>query len=359
MFPRFLAFLAGLLVSFFTLSARADKVVVLPFSAPKGAAKTELDQARVWTNAAVVSRGHTIPNASETASAELAVVDGSPDTSSEYRAAGQASGSQWTVTGRLERSDVASTTLADGSEEGGYTLYRVELEACQVESGRVESLVREIDPDEAPVEIGEMLALLLRPEGVADAPLPWASAPRKKKRAKPAPAPETAPPPPVSPPEPAAPARRYAEGHPLALGLFVGVSNALSRPDVARGPSWAMPVGGVLGYAIESVPGLELRGLVAAQAVGPRSLEVSAGARYAIAVLPRHRVYVGPELLLGAHVALGAAQTARALGHGSAFLAWGVSEHVQLEIAGDLSAALGGTGTLLLGGGSLRGLYRF
>jgi hypothetical protein len=339
--------------------AFADKVAVLPFTAPKGLSKPEIDHARAWTREAAITRGHIPPSDSEMLSAEMAVKDGTPDTSQEYRAAGRASGSQWTVTGRVERHDAPPAKLPDGSLEEGYTTYRVELEACEVESGRVESLAREIDPDEAPVQIGEMLALLLRPEGIRNAQLPWDNAAPHKRKTRPAPPPTPVPPPP--PPEPAKPVVKhaYAENRPAALGLSLGFSSALVRPSEARGPSSAMPIGGVLAYALEQVPGLELRGIFTSQAIGPKALEISAGGRFAIPVLPSYRVFVGPELLVGAHVALGADKTARFLGHGAAFVAWGIGEQLQLELAGDLAAAFGGTGTLVLGGATARALVRF
>jgi hypothetical protein len=115
----------------------------------------------------------------------------------------------------------------------------------------------------------------------------------------------------------------------------------------------------VFAYALEQVPGVELRGVFTSQVIGPRALEISAGGRYAIPVLPQYRIFIGPELLLGAHVAIGAEKTARFLGHGSAFVAWGIGEQVQLELAGDLATAFGGTGTLVLGGGTARALFRF
>jgi hypothetical protein len=342
--------------------ALADKVAVLPFTGAPGVSKPELEQARVWTQQAVQAKGHTPPSPAEMQSAELAVKDGTADTSSEYRAAGRASASQWTVTGQVDRHDAPPAKLPDGTEEEGYTSYRIELVACQVESGRVESLAREIDPDEAPAQLAEMLTLLLRPEGIKNAVLPWEGAPPHKHKAKPKPPPSPPPPPPPPPPaEPPAPVVKhtYAENRPAALGLSVGFSNALKRPDEARGSSNAMPIGGVFAYAIEQAPGLELRGVFTSQVIGPKALEISAGARYAIPILPQYRIFIGPELLLGAHVAIGAEKTARFLSHGSAFAAWGITEAVQLELAGDLAAALGGSGTLILGGGTVRALYRF
>lgn len=347
-----------------TSAARADKVVVLPFSpSAQSVRKPALDEARVWTKEAVRQRGHTLPSDAEVLSAERAVVDGVPDTSQEYRAAGRAAGATWAVTGHVDRVDVPARTLLDGTTEEGTTVFRVELEVCQVESGRVESLLREVDPDDAPAEIAEMLTLLVRPEGIANAALPWERAPKKRK-AKPAPKPPPEPAPmpvpvPVPLPLPAPPPRGYGEGHAFALGVSLGVSNALVRPGLARGSSWAMPVGGAIGWALEAVPGLELRGIFTGQVIGPRALEIAAGARYAVPVLRSPRVFVGPEVVLGAHVATGADKTARFLSHGALFAAWAITEQVQVEVAGDLAAALGGSGTLVLGGATARALYRF
>ncbi len=345
-------------------SALADKVVVLPFSpSAQTLKKPELDEARGWTKEAVRLRGHTLPSDAEVVSAERAVADGVPDTSQEYRAAGKAAGAAWSISGHVDRVDVPAKTLPDGATEDGYTIYRVELEACQIDSGRVESLARDVDGDEAPQQIAEMLALLVRPEGIANAELPWERGPRKRKPKPkpkpPEPPPKVEPPAKVEPPRPPPPVHTYAEGHPLAIGLSVGVSNALARPEQARGPSWALPIGAAAGYALEAVPGLEIRGIFTTQVVGPRALEIAGGARYAIPVLPRYRLFVGPEALLGAHVALGADKTGRFLTHGAAFIALGIGEQAQVELAGDLAAAFGGTGTLVLGGATARALVRF
>ncbi|MDB4942387.1 MAG: hypothetical protein JWP97_1921 [Labilithrix sp.] len=340
--------------------ALADRVAVLPFDAPKGAAKPELAQARAWTREAAIKNGHVPPSESEMLSGEMAVKDGTADTSVEYQAAGRASGAQWTLSGHLERHDAPPAKLPDGTVEEGYTTYRLEIEACNVATGRVESLAREIDPDEAPGQIAPMLALLLRPEGIANAPLPWDSAAPHKRKAKPAPPPPP-PPPPAPPPPPPPPAVKhaYAENHPAALGVSAGYSGLVKRPDNAQGPSGALPLGVVLGYAPEAVAGLELRGVFTGQVVGPHAIVLGAGARYAFPLLPAYRIFVGPELLLGTHVALGADKTARFLSQGSAFVAFGLGERVQLEVSGDLGAALGGSGTLVLGGATGRALVRF
>lgn len=337
--------------------ALADKVAVLPLSSTNNVPKPELERVREWVRDGVVKAGHTFATNDEMVSAEASVRDGLPDTSQEYIAAGKAANAPWTVTARVQRNDVPASTLPNGATEEGYTTYRLELEACQVESGRVESVSREILEDDAGPDIAEMLRLLVRPEGLSNAEIPWERA--GAKRPKPRPKPPAPPPPPPAPPPPAEPRPVYGAGHPLSVGAAIGVNTAFVRPDGARGPAAAMPVGGTVGFALESVPGLELKANIMAQALGPRALEASAGARWAFAPFGGTRLFVGPELLLGGLVALGADKTTRFLTHGSAFVAYGVTENLQLEVAGDLAAAFGGTGTLALGGGTGRVVVRF
>src|SRR5438132_12673814 len=107
-------------VLLFAVPALADKVVVLPF---QGDART--DEARSATSGAVIQKSHTPLSEEETKKAVAAVSDGLPDTSQEFRQAGKAVKAQWTVVGRVENHD---------------WYYRIEIEACQVDTGRVESL---------------------------------------------------------------------------------------------------------------------------------------------------------------------------------------------------------------------------
>jgi hypothetical protein len=344
--------------------AWADKVVILPFTSPRGLPRPELDEVRRWTREAVTKKGHTYANDNEMVSAEAAVKDGTADTSQEFVAAGKAAKAEWALTGHVERNDYPPTTLLDGKEENGYTTYRVELEVAQVATGRLESLSREVLADEGPNDIAEMIGLLVRPEGIANAEVPWGQTGVRRPKPKPKPpAPPPPPPAPKPPPEPTGPPpprKVYGEGAPYAIGLSIGVSNAIVRPDQARGPSWAMPLGAVIGYALPDVlPGLELKANFTSQVVGPRAIELSAGARYAFAPMRERRLFIGPELLLGGHIAIGAEKAARFLSHGSLFVAYGITTNVQVEVAGDLAAALGASGTLLLGGGTARVVFRF
>lgn len=340
----------------------ADKVAVLPFSSPNNVSRPELEQVRQWTRDAVAGVGKTYATPNEMVSAEAAVRDGVADTSEEHVKAGKAASADWTLTSRVERIDNPPATLANGTVEEGYTTYKLEVEACQVATGRVESLSREITPDDATPMIGEMLALLLRPEGLANADIPWehvgVARPKPKPKAPPAPVPEPVPAPaPAAPPEPRP---VYGAGAPFAVGFALGVTDAASTPSVGRGPTTSMTIGGTLGYALpEDAPGLEIRANVMGQAIGPKAVEISAGARYALAPFRGLRLFVGPELLLGAHVASGADKTARFLTHGAAFVAYGITTNVQVEAAGDLAGAFGGPGSLLLVGGTGRVVLRF
>ena len=357
----------AILVLVATPALAADKVAVLSFSSPNNVSRPELEQVRQWTRDAVARVGKTYATPNEMVSAEAAVRDGVADTSEEHVAAGKIAGAEWTVTARVERIDNPPATLGNGTVEEGYTTYRLEVEACQIGTGRVESLSREVTPDDATPMIGEMLALLLRPEGLANADIPWerAGVPRPKpKPVRPAPPPPAPPPPvPVPAPPPLAPPEPrlvYGAGAPFAVGFAMGVTDAASTPSVGRGPTTSMTVGGTLGYALPDVaPGLEIRGNVMGQAVGPKAVEVSAGARYAFAPFGGLRLFVGPELLLGAHVASGADRTVRFLTHGSAFVAYGITTNIQVEAAGELAGAFGGPGSLLLVGGTGRVVLRF
>jgi hypothetical protein len=276
--------------------------------------------------------------------ATMSAKDGVPDTSEEYRTAGRASSSSWTVAGRMEQHEQS---------------YRLELEVCQVESGRVESLAREINPPDAAKQIGEMLALLLRPEGIGNADIPWEHTPVPK---PPPPTPPAQPPPPTTPPPPPPPPavrHAYAEGHPLAIGVGGSILDALQRPSNAVGPATAGLLVFNVGYALDAMPGLELRANIAAALVGPGSFSAAAGARYALPLLPTRRLFVGPEVTLGGFFTSGAEKTTRFLVQPSIFASLGLGERIQIEIAGDLPYAAGGSGSLLLVGGTLRGAVRF
>src|SRR5690606_107141 len=122
----------------------------LPFRTSKNVPREDLEKARLWTEEALRKQGHTLPNEAETRTAETVVKDGTADTSEELRAAGTAASAPWALSASVERIDYPPSKNPDGTEEEGFATYRIEVEACDVESGRVESLAREIVPDTAP-----------------------------------------------------------------------------------------------------------------------------------------------------------------------------------------------------------------
>jgi hypothetical protein len=340
----FIAFCTFLATLAFAFAARADKVCVLKITASGGQVTIEAQAVRKSVREAVVQRGHTLPTDAELEAAERAIVDGVPDSSVEYRAAGRACAAQWTIAGHVElRED----------------LWRVELESFLVETGRVESLARDVDPAEATSSIAEMLALMIRPEGIGPDLPPWSGKkPVPKPKPKPVePPPPPPPPPPPKPPEPPPP--KYAEKAPFAVGAAGGVLVAAVRPGSAQGSATSGVIGGYAGYAIEQVPGLEPRLMIEGAIAGPRALTIDAGAKYAFPIVPRLRIYAGPELALGTFITTGADRGARFLARGAAFGAVGIGDHVQLEVTGDVLATPGGSGFLLLAGGGARALFRF
>lgn len=353
------AFAATTLVS---APAWADKITVFPFTSPNNTSPPEINAAREWTLHAVQKTGNTFASPDEMVQAMAAVRDGVPDTSSEYIAAGKATQSQWTLAGHVSKDDLPPSILPDGSTESGYTLYRIELEACQVGTGRVESLSREV-VDGAESDIAEMIALLIRPEGIANADIPWEH-PGTARPKPPKPVPRPPPPQPTPPPEPVAkttPDKAYGSGHAFALGAGIGVNGVFASPSTTRGSSLAAPLSLVVAYALpDAAPGLEIRGYFAGNAAGPSAYTIDAGARYAFAPIQGVPFYVGPEAVLGAFITEGAEKTGRFYIDASAFIAYQIWQGVwQFELAGDIGGALGGSASLGLAGGTFRSVIRF
>ena len=346
----------GLALFFSSAHALADKVAVLPFSAANSSAtKADLGAARTATQSAVVKVGHKEPTPSEMLTAEMAVKDGVADTSDEYRAAGRASSSQWTVSARV-----------DPRSSG----YRIELEVCQVKSGRVESLAREIDAPQAVAQISEMLAILLRPEGIANADIAWARTAPQLPPASPAPVALPAPAAPGADPAPASPAPlgtqqqpaaplAQGERYPFAVGIGLGALAAFVRPSNAQGNATSLFLSGSLGYAIDAVPGLELRADFGGAVAGPQALMAEAGARYLRVLEPKLHIYAGPEVEIGGFFTRGADKSGRFLARGALVGGIGLTERIAVELSGDLAVAPGGAGTLVFGGASARGVFRF
>jgi hypothetical protein len=339
-----LAGIAGLFTLASTRAWGADRVAVLRFTARGGETTTpQLDAARAATRDAVALVHDTLPSEADLAAAEAAVKDGTPDTTREYRDAGTIAGAQWTLSGHVDAR--------------GWT-YRLELEACQVATGRVESLARPIDARQAAPQIAEMLALLLRPQGVGDAVPPWDQA-----TAPPAPIPPLAPPPPpyrpVVPSSPEPESQTYGSAHPLALGVGGEVLDAFTRSSVARGSSEAGVFSLTGLYAVRSVAGLELVGEVAAGSIGPTSLRLDVGARYVLGIVPSAHVYAGVEAAAGAFFPLGGDEEPRFSIRAALPVVWAATSSIQLEVYPELAYAVGGSASLGFAGGGARFVLRF
>jgi hypothetical protein len=342
---RLVALVIALVALLVPRLALADTVAVLPFSSSGNATSVDLDKARESTRAALEKSGKTLPTASEMLTAEMAYKGEHGGGTKGYQAAGRASSSDWTITGRVETHGAT---------------YRLELEACRVESGRVESIAREIEPAKATDQIAEMLALLLRPEGVANADIPWEratpvippAAPKRGETKVTTSAPE-------KPAEPPKPKHAYAENAPVNLALGGAVMSAAHRDPRAQGSATSGQIELTGGYAFSQVPGLEGRATIDVAVAGPQSFSADAGARYMLAIAPTLRVFAGPELGIGLFATEGAEKSARFFARGAVVGSVGLGEHAQIELAGDAGWAAGGSSSLVLIGGALRGGFRF
>jgi hypothetical protein len=132
-------------------------------------------------------------------------------------AIGKTTGADWVIEPHVASSDAGT---------------RVELKVCQVATGRVETLARDLDPKQDPaLQMREMLALMLRPQGVGDDPLPW----NTKKANKPPPA-EVLPKKAVEPTAPPSPPIKWGEHGKFTVGAGGGFGAIAVRDDRAIGP---------------------------------------------------------------------------------------------------------------------------
>jgi hypothetical protein len=134
---------------------------------------------------------------------------------------------------------------------------------------------------------------------------------------------------------------------------------AAARPGRASGDTVSGHLIVTGEYAIDAVPGFAVRANFAGALFGPGSIWFGAGARYAFPIVPTIRLFAGPELELGLFIPTGGDKEVRFLLHPSAFVSIGFGPNVQVELSPDFPIALGGTGTLVLAGGTVRGLFRF
>ncbi|WP_272419383.1 hypothetical protein [Polyangium jinanense] len=380
--------------------ALADRVVVLPSQgSATPAARLGLDQ-EVMRGAA--SLRHSIASEVETQAALVRIADGTADTPEEYASIANILRANWVLSARVE--PAATTT-------------RIEIAAYLATLGRVESVARDVDPQKQDAQVQEMLAVLMRPEGVGASALPWEQALPPPPPPPPIPPPPSAPPPPPlppfgtpqtpwnmgqfmppPPPPPPQPAPKnevlmsylggsrqtvwpaYTAGKPVFLSALIGFSVAASSGERATGSAAAF-VGALRGgYAIGE-SGFELFAGLSGNLAGPSALWIDLGGRWlfspTVKTAPDGRkegfsFHVGPELVLGPFVRLGSTVTApngvTYEGRSSTHFSFGAALDLVLGISPALriDAQLGNLrfvptedGTIVLMGATIGTTYRF
>jgi hypothetical protein len=359
--------------------AQADKVAVLPARGGLDpTARTTLDQELVrW----LVAQSHELVPAPKVAAATAlraaTDVGGGPE---EFMAVGRATGADWVLVGTINPA-VATA--------------RVELSACLVGAGRTESVAREVDESRFGPEIREMLAVLVRAEGVGAGALPWEL---------PQAAPDAQATPPTGAPQfPQAPEPRipthariaYAMGtEPDVWPVYgyrrgfltadLGASVPVAHPPLptANVGSGAALVGLLRAGCAVGDRGFEPFAELGGNLFGPRALWLAAGARWMLApalrrgadgVLEGVPLFVGPRLSGGVFVELGsqatlspgglsysAAAGARGLFSAALDAAYAVSSRVYLEAnLGNLALLAGAGGSTVLAGATVGVTIRF
>jgi hypothetical protein len=373
--------------------AWADRIAVLPSRGGTDVgARTALDGDLAKGLAAL---GHTLVPAPEVQAAITSrVTDGVADTQEEYRAVGDATHADWVLVGAVEPAVTSS---------------HVELTACLVKMGRVEAVAREVEKERAAPQVQEMLAVLVRPEGIGVGALPWErltpAPPPPPPPAPPPPAPVPAPPPappPAPEPPPVPPVDGmahvaypvgssgdvwppYSGGRRGFLSAIVGVAAPAVRPAPPAGVSSSSGVsfvgalrGGVALGDLGFEPFVELGGNLA----GAEVLWIGVGARWMFSptlkrgsdgVLAGAPFFLGPEVLGGGFIHLPTSTTVGNFTYSAPAVTQGLLG-AALDLSFALSPALafeaqlgnlrwvpsgGGNGALVLTGATLGATVRF
>lgn len=326
-----------------TSVALADKVATLH---SKGTAPlADRTSMRTATELAAKGLGHVTVEEADVLQGEGAAGD-KIGTSAGLVAVGKTTGADWVVV-----PSVASNVYGT----------HVELTACQVATGRVETLARDLDPKIEPTQqMREMLALLLRPQGVGDDPLPWEKdkkLPGATSASASASTSASVPPPPLPPPP--TPPVVYGDGGKVALGVGGGAYDLVARPEQATGKRFAWSWSLDTAFTITRVPHLEVLARFGGVHGPGNALHGEVGARYF--VVQTGRLAFGPELFLGGFGQLGGAKTMQLLVSAAPSLGIALTHSVQLDFdLGRVMVATGaGAGSVVLFGGEAAILARF
>lgn len=335
--PRRVAAALSAAVMLLSLDALADKVATLHArgSAPTG----ERANIRSASDGGARSLGHETVGENDVLQGESAAGD-KIGSSEGMIAVGKTTGADWVVEPSVSSSDSGT---------------RVELKVCQVSSGRVETLARDLDPKGDPlVQMREMLALLLRPQGVGDDPLPWeakkpavvkppdAVLPKKKEEPKPEPAPAVV----------------WGSKGTVSFGVAGHFGTLLARPSDASGSrtlyGWSLHAN----FALPDRPWFEIVARVGGLYGPGNALEGDLGARVLARSIGSSRLALGAGATFGVFGAFGSGLVRPAFGL-EPTASFAITPMVQAELIVPLRLAPGSGGTLVWTGGTLALLARF
>jgi hypothetical protein len=290
-----------------SLDALADKIATL--HALGSAPRAEKTSIRSATETGAKGLGHDAIPESDVLQGEGAAGD-KAGTSEGMIAIGKTTGADWVIEPHVASSDAGT---------------RVELKVCQVATGRVETLARDLDPKQDPaVQMREMLALMLRPQGVGDDPLPW----EKKGPAAPPPK-EVLPKEKPKPTAPAAPPLIWGEHGKFSLGAAGGFGVIGVRDDRAVGRrtfgAWTVHAN----VALPNVRGVELTFRVGLMHGQGGAIIGDVGARY---MFPLSRFAIGAGANIGGFGAFESGIAGVSLGLDPT-VSLALMKNVQLELA--------------------------
>jgi hypothetical protein len=328
----------------------ADRVAPLHAHGGTDADRAAVDKA---LRAALAALGHTSPTDAEVLQGEGAA--GSYENQSTGLVAiGKTTGSEWVV-------DV-TTIATPTSAPPGATPKRIEVKACQVSTGRVETLARDVDTKkDLAAQLREMLALMLRPQGVGDDPLPWetpgaassasASTSTSASSAPSAGADAGAV---AAPPEP-----RFGATHPLFFGVSGAAYDFAGRPDNVEGKRGIGSISAIGGYTVYTDgPIVDVFGRVGSFFGPGPALRLEAGGRALARVTTG--VAIGGGATAGVFAETAGTKSTRALFGLDAVVAFALSPRFQIDLSiASLRLAPGTGGALVFLGAELTAAARF
>jgi hypothetical protein len=318
-------------------AALADQVLLLPAkgAVPGAMLSSILDNE---TRYGVIEAGHKLLEAKELEGALRQVPDNNPDTADEYAAMAKFAKADWVVLPTVFQQEKN---------------WRLEVVAYQASGARTETVARDVDTEHVHEQVVEMLKILLRPQGVGTEALPWETGGIKPPAAKPT-TPAASSTVTTTPPKPHGPEQPWPR---LFVGVGAGVGSAVSRPSGATGTATSGMIVARAGYA--PLRWLDVAVSFGDNVSGPRALmfDVSAQGLFEIAG-PRFRL--GAELGPGVFIAQGGAQSKSFMLRATAVASLNIASVFNLEArVGDLRWVPASSGTVVLAGGSVMGVFRF